>query len=494
MMLRPAESAAAMTEDRVRVRFAPSPTGYLHIGGARTALFNYLFARHQGGDFLLRIEDTDLERSSEAMIERIREGMSWLGMHADEETVLQSRHREEHRAAAERMLNEGRAYRCFCSRESLDAEREAAEKAGRPYRYSGQCRGLSTEEISAKLAEGLSYTVRLKVPQEGKTRFKDMVYKNIEVMNSEIDDFILLRSDGSPVYQLAVVVDDARMGITHVIRGEDHLSNTPKQILICLALGYRVPRFAHLPLILGPDGKRLSKRFGASSVEEFRDMGFIPEGVLNALALLGWSHPSNQTLFDMETLIRDFDFSRVNKKGAIFDIQKMMWINGQHLSLLPADRILSDVEALWRERGLLDSEAAEDRDRLLAAADLLKQRMRLLPEFADFGLYLFRAPESYDTEGQEKQWPDRKLSANRLSVLRGSWQALPEFTAEAAEEALRASAEQLEEKAAVLIHSMRLAVTGFTVSPDIFSILIFLGRDEVLSRLERAENYLRTEN
>ncbi|MEA2076856.1 MAG: glutamate--tRNA ligase, partial [Candidatus Marinimicrobia bacterium] len=267
---------------KIRVRFAPSPTGHLHIGGVRTALFNYLYARQQGGTYCLRIEDTDKERSTDANMQEILSALEWLGLSADEKPVIQSEHIQEHLYAAQQLLNKDKAYRCFCTKEELDTDKAKAEAEKRPYRYSGKCRNLSAKEIQNKL-EVKPYTVRFRIP-EGVTRFKDMVYKDIAVNNEEIDDFIILRSDGTPIYQLSVVVDDANMGITHVIRGEDHLSNTPKQILLYLALGKKVPKFGHLPLILASDGKRLSKRHGASSVNEFKELGFLPEGLLNGLA------------------------------------------------------------------------------------------------------------------------------------------------------------------------------------------------------------------
>ncbi len=479
-----------MNTDRVRVRFAPSPTGYLHIGGARTALFNYLYAKNLGGDFLLRIEDTDLERSSEEMITKILDGLSWLGLTPDEEPVLQSRYKQEHVDAAARMLESGHAYRCFCSKEELDQERKDAEAQGKIYTYSKRCRALSDSEVTERLNAGRPYTVRLKVPDGGVTRFRDMVYKSIEVQNREIDDFILLRSDGNPVYHLAVVVDDARMGITHVIRGEDHLSNTPKQILIYLALGLSVPRFAHVPLILGSDGKRLSKRFGATSVEEFQAMGFLPQGVVNSLALLGWSHPSNGTVFDLHTLVKDFDMARINRKGAIFDLDKMIYINGQHVSSASAETLFEDVTGAWEKAGYVQSdEISHGRERLLSAIDLMKQRMRLTEEFVRFGAYLFRDPETYDPEAVEKYWAAERLDAMMATVAE-RFAAVSPFRAADLEASLRHTAEEFDVKAAVLIHALRLAVTGFSVSPDIFQLLEFLGSEVIQGRLKKAAQFI----
>jgi len=474
----------------IRVRFAPSPTGYLHIGGARTALFNFLFARANGGKFLLRIEDTDLERSSEAMIQYILDGLNWLGISPDEPYVLQSENRGKHISAANKLLNEGKAYRCFCTKDELEIQREKAQSAGKVYRYSGACRSLSDEAIKENLAAKMPYTVRLKIP-DGVIRFKDMVFKKISVNNSELDDFIILRSDGTPVYQLAVVVDDAEMGISHVIRGEDHLSNTPKQILLYLALELPVPQFAHLPLILGNDGKRLSKRFGATSVGEFQELGFIPEGVNNSLALLGWSPKSNQTIFTLEELTAQFDMSGISKKGAIFDFDKMKWINGQHLTCLPAENLFARVANAWLDKGFIEEKEIENRhDYLLRSIDLLKERVRLVNEFVTFGSWFFTDPADYDEEGVKKHW-ESSDSSLLLSRLLEKWQNLASFSEEMTERTLRQLADELEIKAARLIHSVRLAVTGFTVSPSLFAVLAHLGKETVIRRIRLALSFIK---
>lgn len=463
----------------IRVRFAPSPTGHLHIGGVRTALFNYLFARQNRGVYCLRIEDTDKERSTEENTREILEALDWLELSPDETPVIQSAHIDEHRAAAERLLQEGKAYRCFCSKEELEADKTLAEKAGIPYRYSGRCRNLDKSAIEAKIKAGLPCTIRFRVP-EGTTRFKDMVYGDIAVSNAEIDDFIILRSDGTPVYQLSVVVDDARMGITHVIRGEDHLSNTPKQILLYLALGLPVPRFAHLPLILAKDGKRLSKRHGATSVDEFRAMGFLPQGLLNGLALLGWGDNMPKPVFDLDELIERFSINKVNKKGAIFDIDKLTWINGQHLSRRDAAEIWPHVKALWIKHSWIDTAFPDDTG--ISYTDLLKTRMRLLTDFVSYAGYLFRDPESYDEAAVEKYLKTNDMPEHISALFSALRNCLP-FTRETAESALRNCAESRGLSAAALIHPLRLALTGFSVSPDLFTIAELLGKDTVLRRL-----------
>ncbi len=464
----------------VRVRFAPSPTGHLHIGGVRTALFNYLYARQRSGSFCLRIEDTDKARSTKANMQEILDALAWLGLSPDEKPFIQSEHLQNHLLAAEKLLHNGQAYRCFCTKATLDAEKKAAEAAHRPYRYSGRCRNLSEAQIREKREAGLPYTLRFRVP-EGTTRFKDMVYKDISVNNAEIDDFILIRSDGSPVYQLSVVVDDIRMGITHVIRGEDHLSNTPKQILLYLALGEKVPRFAHLPLILAADGKRLSKRHGASSVDEFREMGFLPEGLLNGLALLGWGDNMPKPVFSRDALIEKFSLNRVNKKAAVFDLRKLEWVNGQHLSKTDASMIWKHVRPLWEKAGWIGKNYPDTEG--IRRVALLKSRMRLLKDFVRYGAWLFEDPADYEPEALDKhsQAPDLP---EHLDKLLDAFRECDPFTAETAETCLRNAAEQRNISAATLIHPLRLAVTGFSVSPDIFTVCEMLGKENVCRRLE----------
>ena len=470
-----------MNQDKntIRVRFAPSPSGHLHIGGVRTALFNYLYARQRGGTFCLRIEDTDKERSSDENVQEILRALDWLGLSPDEKPVIQSDHIHEHLAAADRLLKEEKAYRCFCSKEQLEADKKAAGASQQPYRYSGRCRQFSAQQIQKNMEAGIPYTVRFRVP-EGITRFKDMVYKEIAVQNEEIDDFIILRSDGTPIYQLSVVVDDANMGITHIIRGEDHLSNTPKQILLTLALGRKVPKFAHLPLILASDGKRLSKRHGATSVDEFREMGFLPDGLLNGLALLGWGDNVPKPIFTLEELIDRFALSRVNKKAAIFDLDKLSWVNGQHLSRGKAADIWKYVRPLWKNAGWIDAAFSDDTG--ITYVDLLKSRTRLLNDFIDYGAYLFSDPENYNSDAVNKhlQHPDIQ---SHINVLLDNLKDCKPFSAQQTETCLRACADTLDIKAAALIHPLRLAVTGFGVSPGIFDVCTILGKETVCRRL-----------
>ncbi|HSH44410.1 MAG TPA: glutamate--tRNA ligase, partial [Longimicrobiales bacterium] len=322
-----------------RVRFAPSPTGYLHVGGARTALFNWLFARRHGGAFILRIEDTDRERSSDAMTEAILDGMRWLGLDWDEGPYHQADGADRHRRDALRLLEEGKAYRCFCSPEVLEEKRREAESAGGGYRYDRHCDlHVSREESDRRAEAGEPYTVRFRVP-EGRTVFRDEVHDRTEFDNAEIEDFIVLRTDGTPIYNLAVVSDDHEMGVTHVIRGDDHLSNTPKQVMLYEALGWDVPTFAHVPMILGADGKRLSKRHGATAVGQYREQGILAPALVNFLALLGWSPGDDTEIMSMEDLTRRFSLEGIHRKSGIFDPEKLEWMNGQYMMAMPLEEL-----------------------------------------------------------------------------------------------------------------------------------------------------------
>ena len=458
----------------VCVRFAPSPTGWLHIGGARTALFNYLYARHHGGRFRLRIEDTDQARSNAEMTQGILDSLAWLGIQWDDDIVYQAQGIERHKAVVRELLDAGKAYRCFCTPESLQAQREAAEKAGGAYAYDGACRDLSPEEINRRLAEGQSFAVRFRMP-EGETIFHDAVRGEVTVQNREMDDFILLRSDGTPVYQVAVVVDDHDMGITHVIRGDDHLSNTPKQIQIYQAMGWTVPRFGHVPMILGPDKKRLSKRHGATAVGEYQTAGYLPECLVNYLALLSWSPGDDREILSKDELIQAFDIERVTKNASVFDEVKLGWMNGQYLSALSdaelLKRVLPDLEARGWVRLPLNP---EDEARLLRIASLLKERIKRLTDFAVQAAFFFEDPAEYEPAAVDKHWR-KEGAAERLSQISQRYGELSDWSEAALEEALRGLAESLEVGAGKLIHPIRLAVTGSGNSPGLFELLAVLG-------------------
>ncbi len=474
----------------VRVRFAPSPTGYLHVGGARTALFNYLLARSQGGQFLLRIEDTDLERSTLEMVKAILDGLTWLGLDWDETPVYQSTNRHHHIAAAGQLLTKDRAYRCFCTKAELNTKRKQAEREGYAYRYDGTCRNLSLAEIESNLRAKKPFVIRFKVPSAGITRFRDIVRKQVAVENSELDDFIILRSDGSPVYQLAVVVDDIAMRVTHIIRGEDHISNTPKQILLYLALGAKPPKFGHVPLILGPDGKRLSKRHGATSVLAFAERGIMPETMFNFLALLGWSAKDNREFYTAAEIISRFQTAGFNNTPAVFDEDKLLWLNGRHLKQLTLKELLSRVEPFFQKHGLGDIWATTGQEYNLKALGLLQKKMRTLDEFISFGKYFWIDPDSYSAEAIKRHFQNPE-TRERLEKLLPALASLDQFSADGIEQVVRQVADQLELKAAELIHPLRVALTGFHVSPSLFDMMAVLGQETCLRRVENAIAYMK---
>lgn len=469
--------------NKTRVRFAPSPTGFLHIGSVRTALFNYLFAKHNDGKFLLRIEDTDTDRSSEKMIDNILQSLKWLGLDYDENYVKQSDNIEKHKKAANDLLEKGKAYRCFCTKEELQKDKLKVESENGYYKYSGKCRKLTNKQIKEKLSQGKKFAIRFKTPP-GITKFKDKVFKNISVNNSEIDDFIIVRSDGSSTYNLAVVVDDSDMEITHVIRGEDHLSNTPKQILLYLALNRTVPKFAHVPLITDSEKSRLSKRTGAVSVEEYRKMGFTPEGLINGLVHLGWGTSHNKTIFTMKELVNKFELNRVNKKRAVFDVEKIKWINGKHISTMSTQKLFPLVVENWKNNSLITKEKIKtDEKQLLAIIELLKSRMRLIPDFSIYGKYFFEDPKKYEKDAIRKHWTKEKVKI-LLAKLIEEFDNIDDFNLQTSEEVVRRIASENKVKAGVLIHALRLAVTGFSISPSIFDVLILIGKNKVIKRIK----------
>ena len=459
------------------VRFAPSPTGYLHVGGARTAIFNWLYARSAGGRFLLRIEDTDRQRSSDAMTREILDGLRWLGIDWDEEPTIQSTRLDRHAEECLRLEAEGRAYWCYCTTGELDAKRQAAEAAGGAFLYDGTCRHLTSEERAEKDAAGMPRVLRFRVP-EGRTVFNDIVHDETSFPNEEIDDFVILRSDGSPTYMMAVVVDDHDMGITHVLRGDDHLSNTPKQVMLYHALGYETPQFGHLPLILGGDKKRLSKRHGATSVGEFQQRGYLPEAMFNFLALLGWSPGDDREVMSRAELVEAFDIRRVLKKSSVFDEEKLMWMNGQHIRLLDDEELLRRV---LRHRP--DDLDWVSEDKLRPVIPLMKERLALLPDFWANGRYFWEDPAEYDADGVAKRWKTGipEVLTTLLPVLEEC-----DFTAGALETLIRETAEQSGMGAGKVIHPIRLALTGATASPSLFDMMAVLGRTACLRRLRRA--------
>jgi glutamyl-tRNA synthetase len=446
-----------------RVRFAPSPTGYLHVGGARTALFNWLFARHTGGTLILRIEDTDFERSSEDMVQGILDGMRWLGMEWDEGPFFQSQRLPLYRATAEELHRSGHAYYCFCTKEQLEERRAQAVAAGKP--------------------AGERCALRFAVPESGVTSFEDAVFGKVEFANGELEDFVLLRSDGVPTYHLSVVADDLDMRLTHVIRGADHISNTPKQVLQYQALGKPLPVFAHLPLILGPDKSRLSKRHGATSVLAYQDMGIVPEAFRNFLGLLGWT-PGNvgKEIFSSEELIALFSLEGISKSNAVFDNDKLAWFNTEWIRRYSPAELLPLIEQEWAKAEFCSDRSKEE---ILAAIALLQPRARSLKDFAGAFRGYFSDSYEYDTAAVAKFLADEHTRA-LVAELGERYEKLDEFSEATTEQLLRGFAEEKGVKAGALINGSRVALTGQGVAPSLFAVMCALGKDRLVKRLKAA--------
>jgi glutamyl-tRNA synthetase len=471
----------------IRVRFAPSPTGYLHVGGARTALFNWLLVRKEGGAFVLRIEDTDRERSSEEHTQAILHGMEWLGIGWDEGPYFQSEGLERHRADVQKLLEAGRAFRDFSTPEEVARDREEDREAGKPLRRARErSESLGTEEESRRIEAGEPFAVRFRVP-EGETVWDDLVHGEMRFKNGDLDDLVVLRGDGSPIYNMAVVSDDAHMNITHVIRGDDHLSNTPKQILIYQALELPVPRFGHMPLILGPDGKRLSKRHGATAVGEYEGDGILPSAMFNFLSLLGWSPGDDQEVMTRQELVDRFSMERVLKKSAVFDLQKLEWLNGQHLAAIDSAELEPRVVGSLVAQGVATKEDLSDRRKwLLNLIDLLKVRSRRVDEIPTQAAIYFGEEVAYEEKAVDKIWAkDPDNAVTRLRALSALFEECA-WEEEALESVVRGLAEREGVGAGKVIHPLRVAVTGTMASPGIFDVLMVLGRDVSLSRIAAA--------
>lgn len=487
-----------------RVRFAPSPTGYLHIGAARSALFNWLFARKSGGKFLLRIEDTDLQRSTEESTRSIIEGLSWLGLNYDEEIVFQSANAPKHRAAANRLVAEGKAYRDFTPKEQRDdatikqgsAERARAQSMEGADPRSNPYRDVPLEESERRAAAGEPFAVRLKIPPVGKTHFNDIVYGPQERDYAEIEDLVLLRSDGHPLYNLSVVIDDIEMGITHVIRGQDHLTNTHKQILLYEALGSPVPRFAHLPLILAPNKGKLSKRKHGEvvSLTTYRDRGFVPAAFRNFLALLGWSAPDGKEMLTVDELMQTFSLEEIHRSPAIFNFQehderhwtdeKALWMNAQYIRTMPIDDLLPLVKAHLRSNKLWREEYEDDeRDWFIQAVDLIRERYHTLEDFSGQGRAYFSDDFDFDSAAVNKNLRKEPRLRELLPALADRMEQLDSFTHETTEAALRQFAEEHGVKAGLLINGSRTMLTGQAVGPSMFEVFMILGQKRSVERL-----------
>jgi glutamyl-tRNA synthetase len=482
-----------MSAPTPRLRFAPSPTGYLHVGGARTALYNWLYARKFGGQFLLRIEDTDKARSTDESTRAIFEGLEWLGLSWDEDVVHQGANIERHRADAQRLLDNGTAYRCFCTQAELAERRAAAEARNESFKYDRRCDRLPAEDVARRVDAGAPFTVRFRVP-EGTTSWNDLVHDEIAFPNKDIEDFIVLRTDGTPIYNMAVVSDDLAMRITIVMRGDDHISNTPKQIMLYRALGAELPTFAHLPMIHGLDGKKLSKRHGATAVGDYQHLGILPSAMLNFLALLGWSPGNDIEVMTQVQMIELFDTKGLQKKAAIFDPKKLEWMNGQHLSMISSDELVARVAPAMEAAGLATvSELEQRHEWFVSLLELLKVRARTIDDIVRQAEPFFRGAITYDPDAVAKQWKDRAATTEILLQAREVLAAEPAWTAASMEEALRALAERLGfgEKAGRVFQPLRVALTGLAASPGIFDVLLALGRDRALTRIDDAVTYLR---
>jgi glutamyl-tRNA synthetase len=456
----------------LRVRFAPSPTGLLHIGGARTALFNYLLARKEQGTFVLRIEDTDVERSTQESVDAILQAMDWLGLSYDEGPFYQSERYDLYKSKVNELLDKGLAYRCYCTPEELTAKREAVMKSGGKPRYEGTCRERSDQPDSP-------FVVRFKTPQDGSTSFVDRIKGTINVENEELDDLIIQRTDGNPTYNFVVVIDDAEMGINLVLRGDDHVNNTVRQIPMYEALGYEAPEFAHVPMILGTDKKRLSKRHGATSVMVYREMGYLPESMVNYLVRLGWSF-GDEEIFSMDDLIEKFSLDNVGRSAGVFNPEKLLWLNEHYIKTGDLERLGGLVAELLEGQGV----AVNDGPDMTAVVKTLQERAKTLVEMADGARFYFEAPVAYDEAAAAKFLNEEKREV--LELLIKHLGGLTDFALEDVEGAFKAIMEESGLKLGKIGPTVRVALTGGTVSPGIYDVVAVLGKDAVVDRLQKA--------
>ncbi len=477
------------TAKKVKVRFAPSPTGYLHIGSARTAIFNYLFAKHFNGDFLLRIEDTDKSRSDPQMVVSIIKSLEWLGLKWDEKPLFQSKRINTHKHVCAELLKKGKAYYCFCDPEALKKKKEQALKKNGEYRYDRTCLKLSQKEIKEKLKKGESYAIRFYIP-EGETEFRDLVRGRIRIQHQQLDDFIIQRRDGTPVYQVSVVVDDHDMDITHVIRGDDHISNTPKQILLYKALKWNVPEFAHIPLMLGQDKKRLSKRHGAVSLKVYKNAGYLSNALLNFLSLQGWSPKDNREILSKQELIHLFDINGVSGNAAVFNEKKLIWMNKQYIAQMNIDSLFNVIkEDVLNRLHVNESFIENNKSYILECLKLMQPRMERTTDFVSKGFYFFKDPEEYEEKAIKKHLQKEGVKA-RLKLLEERLKECSDWSEETLEKLIRGLAAELEVGAGKIIHPLRVALTGCSASPGIFELMRVLGKNTVLRRLSSCIMYL----
>lgn len=472
----------------IRVRFAPSPTGFLHIGSARTALFNWLFAKHNKGKFILRIEDTDAARSTKEAEEQILDSLKWLGLDWDEgpliggphEPYYQSQRGEIHKKFITQLLGEGKAYPCYCTPEELSALREELKKKGEVPRYDGKCRNLTDEEKKKLIKEGRKEVIRFKWTKPV-LPFKDAVHGDIDFSEHKFDDFVILKPDGNPTYNFSCVVDDYTMEITHVIRGDDHITNTPRQLALYDALGFKPPIFAHIPLILGPDKTRLSKRHGAVGLLEYKKEGYLPEALMNFISLLGWSPGTNQEIMSKEELINSFSLERIISRNAVFNKEKLDWMNGSYLRHMPTEKLLKHLLPYLKEAGFLNDSI--DTEKLTKIVELYKPRIRTLEQIVNNADFLFQDKLNYNEKAVSK-FLKRDYVSSLFEKVEKRLEGLQSFNAQEIENTLRELAEELKMKGGDFIHPLRVAITGKEVSPPIFDTMALLGKEKTIQRIK----------
>ena len=483
----------------IRVRIAPSPSGFLHIGTAKIALMNWLYARKNRGTFILRLEDTDAERTEEQYVEAMCAGFHWLGIDWDEGPPFgdvlekgpyapyrQSQRVQIHRDAALRLVAEGKAYRCFCSKEELEVERERATAEKRPPRYSGKCAHLSADDIAAR--SGQTSVIRFRVPA-GSTTIHDLVQGDVRVENKEFDDFVIAKPNGDPIFHLAVVVDDGEMKITHVIRGDDHLTNAARHVMLFEALGYPVPQFAHLPMVLDEQGKKYSKRLHGANVLDWRDDGYLPETLLNYVALLGWTPGDDRDVFTREELIEAFSLERCSQSAAKFDLKRVQWLNGQHIRMLTAEDLRDRVLPILHRAGF--DTASKSAEWLTQMAAICQEKIKTLNEIVEYTDFFFAEPATYEEKAVKKQWTQPDAVA-RMDVLRGLFADAPEWNAEALKAAFETTAATTGQSLGNLVHPTRLALTGKSVGPGLFELAIQLGREACMVRIDKGIAHIRS--
>ncbi len=477
---------------KVRVRFAPSPTGCLHLGGARTALFNWLFARHNKGSFILRIEDTDKERSTKEAVDVILKGLKWLGFDWDEGPeaggdygpYFQAQRSGIHREYADKLIKEDRAYYCYCSPEELEAMRKEARENGRPPKYNGRCRRLSDEQRKEYEGQGRKPVARFRTKQEGATKINDLIHGELSFENSLLDDFVILKSSGTATYNFAVVVDDIEMKISHVIRGDDHISNTPRQALLYGALDAALPEFAHIPMIFGSDKAKLSKRHGAVAVTMYEDEGYLNEAMVNYLALLGWSTSDSQQVFEIDDLIKKFTLGGCSKSASIFDFQKLEWLNGEYIRKMDIDELTEKAMPFISGAGL----RVDDRERVKKAVLMEQEKIKLLKDIPGLIDFMLKDDMEYDDRAKNKVLK-KEGAGEVLSDMLERIKGLDDFSEKGLEEAVRKYCEEKGLKTGKVFHPLRAAVSGRTTGPGLFVMLEFIGRERVMKRIEDAMKY-----